>query len=188
MPKPPTVTVGPERLVLTDALQPFMARSARGTLWVMGGCTPPPGFVKGPRNAYSSVPGYAVSRDGGRSWQRWRPRAVEGATVGPAELDLPATRHRLGMPLFEGAATALSDGTVLLVEWIADGPDADGNFRAWPKSSNLLRSSRLRRQKCDASAANAANIPMSNSSATSRRRRPINWTCGDISAFAAVAQ
>jgi hypothetical protein len=30
-----------------------------------------------------------------------------------------------------GAATALSDGTVLLVEWIADGPDAEGNFTAW---------------------------------------------------------
>jgi hypothetical protein len=133
------VEVGPERIVLTDGLQPFMVRSASGAIWVMAQTTAPPGFVLPPRNAMALVPGYVVSRDGGRTWRRWQTLAMKDATVGPGELGLQETRFRLGMPMFEGAAMALCDGTVLLMEWIADGPDEAGNFTAhvWESHDDL---------------------------------------------------
>ena len=131
--------LGPERLVLTDGLQPNMVRSAKGALWVQAGGTPPPGFVKAPRNAFGNTVIFARSTDGGRTWQRWMPKAATEATVGPGELGLPETRHRLGLPLYEGAAAPLADGSVLLVEWIADGPDPAGNFAAclWESHDDL---------------------------------------------------
>jgi len=133
------VEVGPERIVLTDGLQPFMVRSGSGAIWVMAQTTTPPGFVPPPRNAMPMVPGYVISRDGGRTWRRWVTPAMKDAAVGPGELGLPETRFRLGMPMFEGSATVLRDGTVLLMEWIADGPDEQGNFtgNVWESHDDL---------------------------------------------------
>lgn len=133
------ITVSPERIILTDGLQPFMTRAADGALWIMAQMTTPPGFVMAPRNAMGLVPGYVISHDGGQSWQRWIPEAAKQATVGPGELGLQETRFRLGMPMYEGASTVLRDGSVLLIEWIADGPDDAGNFIAhcWESHDNM---------------------------------------------------
>ena len=133
------VEVGPERIVLTDGLQPFMVRSESGAIWTMAQTTPPPGLVLPARNVMGLVPAYIISRDGGRSWQRWQTTAMQEARTGASELALPETRFRLGMPMFEGAATALRDGTVLLMEWIADGPDEHGNFtgQVWESHDDL---------------------------------------------------
>jgi len=133
------IEVGPERMVLTDGLQPFMVRSATGAIWVMAQTTPPPGLVLPPRNTMGFVPAYIISRDNGRTWQRWQSTGMKDATVGANELGLPETRFRLGMPMFEGAATALHDGTVLLMEWIADGPDDTGHYtgQVWESQDDL---------------------------------------------------
>jgi hypothetical protein len=107
------VDVGPERIVLTDGLQPFIFQSAKGTLFVQAQMNPPPGYKPPPKNAIpGGLPGSAISRDNGQSWRRWWPEHVEDA-----------------LPMYyEGAAATLTDGTILLIEWIADGPTETGDF------------------------------------------------------------
>lgn len=115
----PHVEIGPEQIVLTDGLQPFMFQTAKGTLVAMAQLSVPPEYKFPEKNVFPSLPGWIVSRDKGKSWQRWTPKGV--APASPYEV-LP-----LG-PRFEGTAAELSDGTVMILEWIADGPLPDGTW------------------------------------------------------------
>lgn len=107
-----TFDIGPERIVLTDGLQPFGFKTQAGTVVVQAQLSIPPSVPKPAKNAYPGLPGTVVSRDGGRSWTHWRPAADQGDG-----------------PLIEGAVTQLRDGTILLLNWIADEPGTDG--RSW---------------------------------------------------------
>lgn len=117
-----TVELGPERVILSDGLQPFMFRSNSGALVLQAQLRFPPRYVPPERNAFPGIPGTVVSRDGGNRWEMWNYRG----------------EHGYG-PTFEGAATALRDGTILLVEWIADGPASDGTWfgKLWESSDDF---------------------------------------------------
>jgi hypothetical protein len=108
------VTVGPERMVLTDGLQPFMFRSSKGTLFLQAQFTGPPGFKCRPKDVIpgDGTCGNVISRDNGKTWQRYVPDV-----------------WRQQMPYFEGSYGELRDGTILLVEWIGRGPSPRGDFR-----------------------------------------------------------
>jgi hypothetical protein len=105
------INVGPERMVLTDGLQPFMFRTSRGTIFVQAQLSYPSNYVKPAANVYPGPPGSAVSRDGGKTWSRWFPKAEQEPG-----------------PCIEGAVTELPNGDVMLIDWIAEGPDEKGTF------------------------------------------------------------
>ncbi|NQU09497.1 hypothetical protein HQ590_01790, partial [bacterium] len=107
------IRVGPERQVLADGLQPFMFRTRRGTLFLQGQLTAPPGFVPRKKDVIpgDGTCGNVISRDGGRTWSRYVPAG-----------------WRKQLPFFEGAYASLRDGTVLMTEWIARGPGRSGGF------------------------------------------------------------
>ena len=117
----PVTAVGPERIVLTDALQPFLLRT-RGALMVQGQLRFPPTYTPPAKNAYPGYPGTVVSRDGGTHWELWKP--LPGQGVGP---------------LTEGAGAELRDGTFLLLDWVADGPSPEGVFSGtlWRSTDGL---------------------------------------------------
>jgi len=106
------VTVGPERIILPDGLQPFMFQSRNGTLVVQGQMPEPPGFIAPNRN-WGWIPGNVRSADGGETWQAWT----------------PTTKQGMG-PIFEGEATQLENGRTLILEWTAEGPKEGGYFFA----------------------------------------------------------
>ena len=109
---PIKLTIGPEISVLPGGLQPFMFQSDRGTLVVQAEMPNPPGYVPPARNAYPGYPGTVRSTDQGRTWERWQPDPNQG--IGP---------------IFEGNVASLRDGTILLFEWIGDGPRPGGYFQ-----------------------------------------------------------
>lgn len=117
-----TLKVGPERMVLTDGLQPFAFKGAGDTIVVQAQLTFPPGYEPPAHNSFPGLPGNAVSRDGGQTWQRWKPKPEQG----------------LG-PVIEGSAKLLRDGTILLLDWIADVPDESGKWRGqlWESHDNF---------------------------------------------------
>src|SRR5688572_10361130 len=130
-----TVSVGPERIVLTDGLQPFLFSTRAGTLVAQAQLTYPPNHVHAERDWYPGLPGTVVSRDGGKSWRRWLPSPElrtgphQGGEVGEHH----GWRHGargLG-PIFEGAATQLRDGTILVLNYATDGPSSEGTW--WAK-------------------------------------------------------
>src|SRR5262249_36134872 len=94
------VTIEPEVQLLAGGLQPFLFRSAAGTLVVQAQWPSPAGYRLPPKNVYPGLPGTAVSRDGGAGWELWHP--AEGQGLGP---------------IFEGAAVQLRDGTVRVFDW-----------------------------------------------------------------------
>lgn len=106
------VEVGPERIILTDGLQPVLLRTSKGTLYVHAGASTPPGWGFARRNIFPfAFLRHAISRDGGDTWKRW----------------LPASEQGVG-PVTEGCAAELSDGAVLMLEWIASGPTSKGEW------------------------------------------------------------
>jgi hypothetical protein len=109
--EPLEVTIGPEQILLPGGLQPFMFQSHKGTLVVQAQMPFPPGYVQPAKNAYPGYPGSIRSTDFGKSWKPWKPTSEQGAG-----------------PIFEGNVTQLKDGTILIVEWVAEGPQPDGNF------------------------------------------------------------
>lgn len=113
------VEIGPEQIVLTDGVQVFMFQTSKGTLVAMAGLSFPPDHQLPERNVYPAMPGWIISRDKGRSWQRLMLKGVP--SLGPHEPLAPG-------PPFEGAAAELSDGTVMVLEWIADGPLPGGHW------------------------------------------------------------
>jgi len=99
------ITIGPEVKILPEGLQPFMFRSRQGTLVVQ---------AQLPTTEDKEFPGrWGTVRltDGGRSWQNWAPAKEQGEG-----------------PFIEGSVGQLKDGTILILEWVARGPKADGNF------------------------------------------------------------
>lgn len=104
------VEIGTERMVFTDGVFPYMFQTRRGTLLTQAMLR---FTARQPRPAKfsSGVPGFVISRDGARSWQRWH---------------IP---YELGDgPFFEGAATELEDGTILLLDSVGIGPTPQGTF------------------------------------------------------------
>lgn len=135
------IDVGPERQVFSDALQPFMLVTGQGTIFIQGQLRFPPGYQPPAANAYPGIPGNVISRDGGKTWTRWkyeRPGDAAYRPTGQPAVDAYLTRPEVG-PIFEGAAVALRDGTVLIHEWIAQGPDAGGTYtsRLWESRDDL---------------------------------------------------
>ena len=105
------VTIGEERIVLTDGIQPFLFRTAEGRLIVQAQLSFPPGYKPAAANQYPGIIGTAVSDDAGKNWRRWFP--------GPEQGEGPVT---------EGAATVLRDGTLLILNWVAS---RDADDRPW---------------------------------------------------------
>jgi len=108
---PLELTVGPEQILLPGGLQPFLFQSAKGTLVFQAQLPFPAGYVQPIKNAYPGFPGSRRSLDFGRSWTDWTPSKKQGAG-----------------PIHEGTVAQLRDGSILLLEWIADGPRPDGYF------------------------------------------------------------
>ena len=138
-----SVELGSERIIFTDGLQPFVIRSAKGTLFVQAQLRFPPGYVPAARNAYPGIPGSVVSRDGGQTWARWvfKDKKSAGSYLPTESTNWNAvlTPAAVG-PIFEGAAVPLRNGPVLLQEWIApEGPDAAGWYDAqvWESHDDL---------------------------------------------------
>lgn len=115
------VKIGSERIVLTDGLQPFGFKTSDGTLVVQAQLSYPPG-QRPEKDVFPGLPGNAVSRDRGQTWQRWRPAPEQG----------------LG-PMIEGAVTTLRDGSTLLLDWIASTPDENGKRtgKLWESKDNF---------------------------------------------------
>lgn len=115
------VEIGPERMVLADGLQPFILRARDKTIVVQAQLQLPP-HTKTARDIFPAVPGTVISRDCGKSWKRW----------------IPEPAHGMG-PFFEGSATQLSDGTIILLEWVASGPSTEGLYtgKLWKSNDDF---------------------------------------------------
>ena len=105
------ITVEPEVQLLSGAVQPYLFCSAQGTLVVQGHGPYPVDYPLPPRNVFPGLPVTAISRDQGHTWALWTPSAGQGQG-----------------PIIEGAVLQLRDGRIRIFDWIADGPDAEGNF------------------------------------------------------------
>ena len=137
------VTVGAERMILCDGLQPFMIATPKGTVFVQAQLSFPPGYVPPPENAYPGIPGNVISRDGGKTWSLWRykPKHDEADELKSGTggyWDSVTTTAQVG-PTFEGSAVGLRDGSVLILDWIARGPDEQGYFEGtlWESHDDL---------------------------------------------------
>ncbi|MSP14114.1 MAG: exo-alpha-sialidase [Chloroflexi bacterium] len=105
------IDVEPEFHLLSGALQPYLYRSARGTLVVQGHMAYPAVYTYPPKNVFPGVPATAISRDGGHTWELWKPAPDQG----------------LG-PTIEGAVLQMRNGATRIFAWIADGPSATGDY------------------------------------------------------------
>jgi len=103
--EPLRVTLGPERVIMQDGSQPYLFMSAKGTLVVQA---QRPRLVS---TDYPGVYGTLVSTDGGNTWQPWSP-----------------TKSQADGPFIEGSVAQMKDGSISILEWIARGPQRDGNF------------------------------------------------------------
>lgn len=108
---PLQIKVGPERIVHTDGIQPFMFQSSKGTLFNQSQLSFAPGYVSPAKNRFPGLPGNVISRDRGATWKLWKPKPEQGEG-----------------PTIEGATVELKDGRILMFDWIADGPTAEGDF------------------------------------------------------------
>src|SRR5688572_30190548 len=115
MSNPIRVRIGPERVVMREALQPFMFHTREGRTAVVGQMPVPLGTV------FPGVWATAVSDDGGQTWHDWRRPNIPG-----------------GSPFHEGCATQLRDGTIMLLQWSARGPETGGVWIAkrWESRDN----------------------------------------------------
>lgn len=113
------ITVEPEVQLLSGAVQPYLFRSARGTLVVQGHSPYPLHYPLPPRNVFPGLPLTARSTDGGHTWSLWTPDEAQGQG-----------------PIIEGAVLQLRDGRIRIFEWIADGPSPAGDFtgQCWESS------------------------------------------------------
>lgn len=115
------LTIGPERVILPDGAQPYMFRSAKGTLIVqvpMFGLTPPvlqpdgtSRWIYRDKNGFYTKICTVRSTDDGETWTVWNP------PMDPED-----------GPITEGTMAQLKDGTIMALQWIAHGPTKDGFF------------------------------------------------------------
>lgn len=108
---PVRVEVGPEVQLLSGGLQPFIFRSAQGTLVLQAQLPYPTGYAFPPKNIFPGLPGTVVSRDGGATWALWQPDPEQGPG-----------------PVIEGAVVQLDGDAIRVFDWIADGPSPAGEF------------------------------------------------------------
>jgi hypothetical protein len=101
-----------------------MFRSRNGTLFLQAQLTMPPGIKINKKNVIpgDGICGNVLSRDGGRTWQRWSPKDWQ---------------KRRGY--FEGEITELRDGTILMMEYVADLGQRRGEFvtKLWESKDDL---------------------------------------------------
>jgi len=104
------ITVGPETIALANGLQPFVFQTHTGRL-VLTAQLPPQKPADFP-GIWATV----VSDDHGATWRTKTFPNAPGAS-----------------PFHEGAAASLADGTIVLFEWSARGPQPGGNWiaRRW---------------------------------------------------------
>jgi hypothetical protein len=120
------IEVGPECQVVSGGLQPFLFRSARGTLVLQAQLPYPASYALPPKNIFPGLPGTVVSRDSGTTWQSWQPGPDQG----------------LG-PVIEGAIVQLDVDHIRIFDWIADGPTPDGAFTGvWWETTDEWRTVR----------------------------------------------
>ena len=113
------VVVEPEYQLLSGGLQPFMFQSATGTLVVQAQVPYPVGYAFPAKNVFPGLPETVVSRDGGHTWALWPGGTWKREPLPPEQ----------GQgPIIEGAVVQLSDGTIRIFDWIAEGPTAEGDF------------------------------------------------------------
>lgn len=112
---PIRVHIGPERIVLREGLQPFLFQTQAGRLVVLAQMPVPLG------TQFPGVWGTMVSDDHGESWRAWTQEGIPG-----------------GSPFHEGCATQLRDGTILLLQWSARGPEPGGVWisKLWESRDN----------------------------------------------------
>jgi hypothetical protein len=104
------IAIEPEVQIMSSAYQPFLFRSAKGTLVVNAHAEFQPGYPIPPRNALG-IPETVVSHDGGLNWKRWLPGKDQG--VGP---------------LTEGGFVQLKNGVIRSFEFVCEGPSAEGVY------------------------------------------------------------
>ncbi len=63
--------IGPEQIIFTDGIQPFLFRTRTGALWVQGQINYPAGYRAPTGKSPMNPLGRVISRDGGKTWQRW---------------------------------------------------------------------------------------------------------------------
>ena len=135
------ITLGPERIIFTDAIQPFAIQSSNGNLIIHAQLRFPPGFQWPKENAYPGILGAIISQNQGASWQRWlhKPKDSSFAPTDNAVINAVLSPADPG-PISEGASVQLKNGPVLIQEWTAHkGPDKQGNYtcRLWESFDNL---------------------------------------------------
>lgn len=103
-----SISVNDEIRIMEEGLQPFMFSSSKGTLVIQGQLPVPPGYYDNPSeaNKFPGLPGTVISRDGGNTWNKWLPGKEQG--IGP---------------IIEGCVTELKDGTIIILDWIAEPSD-----------------------------------------------------------------
>src|SRR5688572_25516983 len=102
-PDPVKIIIEAERSILPLGLQPYMFQSANRTLVLQAQVSR--------RIAYPGVWKTVRSTDHGRSWHSWSPAKGQGEG-----------------PFTEGNFAQRKDGTILVLEWLARGPDSNGYF------------------------------------------------------------
>lgn len=121
------ITVEPEVQLLSGAVQPYLFRSAQGTLVVQGHAPYPLHYPLPPRNVFPGLPVTAISPDDGHTWSLWTPG--DGQEQGP---------------IIEGAVLQFRDGRIRIFDWIADGPSSTGDFTGqyWDTGTERTSSSK----------------------------------------------
>ena len=104
-----SISVGPERIIIPRGLQAYVYQAKNGTL-VVQGAVPLPDGSEPPTPCSGWYPATIRSTDKGQTWSEWKPPASVGRG-----------------PIFEGNGVELQDGTTILLNRFAEGPDAKGD-------------------------------------------------------------
>jgi len=112
---PVKLTSKAERIILPHGLQPYLFQSVHGTLVLQAQVSR--------KIAYPGLWKTVRSGDRGQSWQSWTPTRAQGEG-----------------PFTEGNIAQLKDGSILVLEWIARGPDSNGYFtgNVWESQDDWL--------------------------------------------------
>jgi len=109
---PLEITIGNEGIIMPGGLQPYMFQTGNGTLVVQAMLPDPRDLSRSATEKYIYPPVRTLrSTDSGNTWKLWTP----GKTVGVG-------------PIFNGDGVQYKDGTILWLDWAAEGPRPGGNF------------------------------------------------------------